>query len=120
MAGDDRTPVVPDRAALTRVYRATEYVERLSRNALKRRGRGAPGEDIRSATVTTAITPFAGTTFGKGRVDLYHKEGDQRVKDSPAVNVEVYSDFSATVAVGARVLVCVISGEWSLVSADCP
>jgi hypothetical protein len=78
-----------------------------------------PGE-IRHAKTTSTITARATATLGTGNADLYNNKAGVLTIEAPTNNVDVVNWTGVSIATTTWVLIAVIDGEWTVVSADCP
>jgi hypothetical protein len=118
---EDKKAVLFSKADAMRLRMMLREHERGYRNEPPQRAqRGGRGGGLRYAKTTSTITARSGSTVGTGSADLYHLEGSTLTVDSPTTNVTLKSAFGTSVASGAWVILEFISGEWGLVSADCP
>lgn len=116
---EGKEPAVPDRAGLGRVYKATQYVERLTRNSLGEDESLAPPLQIRYAKTTSTVSARSTNTLGTGHADFYHDEDGILTAESPVFNVDVVNWSGTSIASGKWILIAVIGGKWAVIAADC-
>lgn len=112
-----------DKRSIQRINDAVNYVERISQSNPPGSGiaQGKPpfgnAAAIRVAVVKTTITARSGSTPGHGTVTFKYIEDGVYVNGED--NVEVFSSYSVSLAVG-RWLTIGYSGTWTVLGDDCP